>query len=108
MKKMVIEVSKDNFKKEVGESKIPVIIDFWAEWCGPCQMMKPVFEELSEVYKGKLKFAKVNVDEEGELASNYSVRGIPCLVIVNKGKEVDRIIGFMPKNELKRKIDKII
>jgi len=105
---MVTIVNGENFKKEVVQSKTPVIIDFYASWCGPCQMMSPVFEGLSEKYNGKLKFVKVNTDEDPELASEYGVQGIPCLIIVNKGKEVDRIIGYMNENSLKNNIDNIL
>ena len=101
-------LNKDNFQKEVVESEIPVIIDFWAEWCGPCKMMAPLFEELSKEYEGKLKFAKLNTDENQELAIKYNITGIPCLAITKKGKEVDRIVGFGPKSYVKQKIDEIL
>lgn len=104
----VKEINKSNFRKEVAESKIPVIIDFWAPWCGPCKMMGPVFEELSRDFEGKLAFAKVNVDEENELANQFTVQGIPCLILTKKGKEVDRIVGFMQKDSLKEKIKEIL
>ena len=105
---MVTELTETNFKKEVEESKIPVIIDFFADWCGPCQMMKPVFEKISKEYEGKLKFAKVNTEESPELAQKFAIQGIPCLVIAKKGKEVDRIVGFMSEAALKQKINEII
>ena len=104
----VIEVNSENFEKEVKNSDFPVIIDFYADWCGPCQMMKPVFEALSKDYKGKLKFAKLNTDESPDIAEEFNVEGIPCLVIIKNGKEVDRIIGFNSQTMLKQKIDKII
>jgi thioredoxin 1 len=105
---MVNDVNNDNFKKEVLESKIPVIVDFWAAWCGPCKMMGPVFEDLSKDYKGKLKFAKINVEEEEDIASENDIMGIPCLIVFNKGKEIDRITGFLQKDQLKQKIDEIL
>jgi thioredoxin 1 len=105
---MVIELEDNNFKKEVEESKIPVIIDFFADWCGPCQMMKPVFEKISKEYKGKLKFAKVNTEDNPQLAEKFEIQGIPCLIIAKKGKEVDRIVGFMSEASLKQKINDIL
>ncbi len=105
---MVLELNKDSFENEVIKSKTPVIVDFWAEWCGPCKMMGPVFEEVSKEYAGKLEFAKVNVDEQGELAEKNNVMGIPCLIIFNKGKEVDRIVGFNPKDMFKIKVNEIL
>ncbi len=105
---MVLEINNENFESEVKQSDIPVIVDFWAEWCGPCKMMAPVFEQLSSDFEGKLKFAKVNVDDNREVASQFGVRGIPCLVVVNKGSEVDRITGYAPKDVLKQKIEDIL
>jgi thioredoxin 1 len=105
---MVTEINSDNFKKEVEESKTLVLIDFFADWCGPCQMMKPVFEKISKEYEGKLKFAKVNTENSPELAEKFDIQGIPCLVIAKKGKEVDRIVGFMSEESLKQKINEIL
>lgn len=105
---MVIELNSNNFEKEAEKSKIPVIIDFFADWCGPCQMMKPVFEKISKSYEGKLKFAKVNTENNPELATRFEVQGIPCLIITKKGKEVDRIVGYHEEDELKEKINEIL
>jgi thioredoxin len=105
---MVLEITEDNFNKEVEKSKIPVIIDFFADWCSPCQMMKPVFESASLGYKDKLKFAKVNTEIYPELAQRFDISGIPCFIIVKNGEEIDRIIGYKPEAELKKAIDSIL
>jgi len=102
------EITKENFDKEVKQAETPVIVDFWASWCGPCMVMGPVFEELSKEYEGKLKFAKLNVEQNQEMAVQFGVRGIPCLIIFNKGEEVDRIVGSMEKEALKEKIEAIL
>lgn len=103
-----IKITKENFKKEIIESEIPVIVDFWASWCGPCQMMGPLFEELSEEFEGKLKFAKVSTEEEPEIAGSFGIQGIPSLSIVKGNQEIDRIVGFMPKETLRETIDKVL
>ena len=92
-----ITVTKDNFGAEVVNSDIPVIIDFWAEWCVPCKMIGPVLAEISEEYKGKLKIAKVNVDEAGELASEYNIISIPTLLVFNKGEVVKQQVGAVSR-----------
>ena len=105
---MVTALNENNFEDEVVKSDIPVIVDFWAEWCMPCKMMGPVFEEVSADYSRKLKFAKLNVEDNGELADRFQIRGIPCLIVLDHGKEVDRIVGLVPKEQLKVKIDEIL
>lgn len=105
---MVLEITKDNYDAEVVNSDLPVIVDFWAEWCGPCKMMAPVFEKVSANYEGKLKFAKLDTQAEPELTQNFSIQGIPCLIVIKDGKEVDRIVGFHPEPQLKSAIDSIV
>jgi len=105
--KMVLEVSEENFEQEVLKSDKPVIVDFWAAWCGPCKMIAPVFEKLAGQMKN-IKFAKLNVDDNTGLAQQNSVLGIPCMIVYKNGEEVDRIVGFLPEAQLKAKIEAII
>jgi thioredoxin 1 len=101
---MEINANDKNFKKEVLESNLPVLVDFWAQWCGPCRMVGPVIEEIAKEYKGKLKVCKLNVDEAPETAANYGIMSIPTLAIFKKGKIVDKIVGALPKTELEAAI----
>lgn len=101
-------ITKENFEKEVLKSEVPVLIDFWAEWCPPCKMMMPVIEELSKEYEKKVKIGKVNVDEENELAEKYMVMSIPTFLFINKGKVVDKIVGAVPKAILIEKLNKLL
>lgn len=91
-----------DFKDKTSKGK--VVVDFWAEWCGPCKMIAPIFEELSKEMKG-ITFAKLNVDEDGEIAAEAGVRGIPTMILYKDGEEVSRIVGFLPKQELKSKLE---
>ena len=90
-------LTSDNFKTEVLESEIPVLVDFWASWCGPCRMLGPVIAELAEEYEGKVKVGKVNVDEEEELAMEYNVQSIPTVLLFKGGEVVEQSLGFKPK-----------
>lgn len=102
---MEYRFTKDSFEKEVLESKEPVLIDFYADWCGPCKMMAPVVEKLAEKYEGKVKVGKVNSDDEPELAQMFQVMSIPNFVIIKDGKVVDRVIGAVPQKALEEKLD---
>jgi thioredoxin 1 len=106
--KNLINVTDDSFQKDVLESEIPAFVDFWASWCGPCRMIGPVFEELSNEYAGKVKFAKINVDENPKTPSNYGVRGIPTLIMFKGGKAVDQIVGAVPKGQLDGAVKKVL
>lgn len=97
---MEIEVTKDNFATEVLESDVPVLVDFWADWCMPCKMVAPVLEDMSKEYAGKAKIAKVDVDSQSELAAEHEVVSIPTLVVFSGGKAVDRHIGAAPRDTL--------
>lgn len=102
---MVMELTGTSFDEHVIKGKKPVIVDFWAAWCGPCKMLSPILEDIEPEYKGKLQFAKLNVDENETISREYGIMSIPCLVIFSHGKEVDRIVGLMPKPQLKKLID---
>ncbi len=97
-----MKITSENFNKEVMESEIPVLIDFWAEWCTPCKMMSKVVEELEEELKGTIKVGKVNVDEETKLATKYGIMSIPTFMIFKNGEVVQTKIGMQDKEELKR------
>ena len=104
----LVVVTDATFQKEVLECEQPTIVDFWASWCGPCRMIAPVFEELSSRYSGKVKFAKVNVDENPKIPANYGVRGIPTLIMFKGGKVVDQVVGAVPKNQLENIVKKVL
>ena len=103
---MITEITTENFSQEVETSKLPVLLDFWASWCGPCRMLSPVVDELAEQYDGKVKFGKVNVDEQPRLAMNYNVQSIPTLLFFKDGKPVDTSIGVVPKSQIEALISK--
>ena len=98
-------VDDTSFDQIVLQSKIPVLVDFWAEWCGPCRMVSPIVEELAEEYEGKISFAKLDVDQNPRTASKYGIMSIPTLLIFKDGNPVSNIVGFRPKAELKRHLD---
>jgi len=101
-------VGQDKFQKSVLQSKSPILVDFWANWCAPCLAAGPVLEELAGEYAGKIEFAKVNVDENGHLASKYGIAAIPTMLIFKGGQPVEQITGFKPKKELKKVLDGVL
>ena len=102
------DVTEATFEAEVLKSALPVLVDFWAPWCGPCRSVAPIVEELAGEYAGKVKFAKVNTDENGPLANRLAIRGIPALLFYKDGKEANRVIGYAPKAELKKHLDTLV
>lgn len=95
-----ITITTENFEEEVVKSEIPVLIDFWATWCGPCKMIAPTVEEIAEEYEGKIKVGKVNVDEEGQLTEAFGISSIPTLVLMKDGKTADMMVGLRSKSEI--------
>ena len=104
----VMELSESNFEQEVAKSPMPVLVDLWAAWCGPCRMIAPVVEELAGTYQGKMKMGKLNVDDYPQVAAQFRIMNIPTLLLFKGGKEVDRIVGVVPKEELTRRLEKVI
>lgn len=101
----VIHLNADNFKEEVENSSIPVLIDFWASWCGPCKMIAPVIDQLADEFDGKAKITKLNVDDNRELASQFKVMSIPTLLIFKNGAVVNQAVGARPKGEIEKMIN---
>ncbi len=104
----VAQVTDSTFKQEVLESEIPVLVDFWAPWCGPCKMVAPIVDEVAVQYNGKLKVVKINTDESPSIASQYSIRSIPTLMIFKQGQQVDTVVGAVPKTTLDKTLEKYI
>ena len=103
----IINLTQDNFAKEVLESPTPVLVDFWAEWCGPCKMIAPVLDELADEYDGKVRIGKVNIDNEQGLAAEYGMRAIPTLLLFQNGQVAEQIVGLKSKRDLKNSFDKV-
>ncbi|MFH1127921.1 MAG: thioredoxin [Candidatus Omnitrophota bacterium] len=104
----VLHLTAANFKDNVLNSDLPVLVDFWAPWCGPCKMILPVIEELAKEFEKKIKFGKINIDEDAKIATTYGVMSIPTLIFFKKGKPVNQAVGALGKAELKKKITEII
>lgn len=104
----VISITLDSWDKEVLQSPNLVMVDFWATWCSPCKLISPIVEELAKEYEGKIKFFKLNTDENPDIASRYKIRGIPTLMFFKNGQIVDQIVGVVPKTQLKAKLDSLL
>ncbi|MBM3118871.1 MAG: thioredoxin [Chloroflexi bacterium] len=108
MSENITTVDQDSFEKAVLESQTPVLVDFWAPWCGPCRAVAPIVEELAKEYKGKVEFAKLNVDESPFVASKYGVMSIPTLMLFKGGKPMQHAVGLQPKEQLKKMLDRVL
>jgi len=103
-----VELTDRNFKNEVLDSKLPVLVDFWAEWCAPCRMVAPVVEKIAQEYAGKLKVGKLNVDDNSETAQQYGIQGIPTLILFKEGQPATQMVGFQSEQKLKSAIDSVL
>ena len=108
MSQYVAEVNDGTFERDVTGSDVPVVLDFWAEWCPPCRALAPTFEELAKEYGGRVRFLKLNVDENSEVPQRFGIKGIPTLVFFDGGREVERMVGAASKGALARVIDKYV
>ena len=105
---MAYKFTDDNFKTDAIESSIPVVVDFYADWCGPCKMMAPVIDELANDYEGKVRIGKLNTDENRGIASKYNVMSIPTILFIKDGQVVDQVVGAVPKTALEQKINSML
>ena len=103
----IVTLTVENFDQEVLKSTTPVLVDFWAEWCGPCKMVAPILDELATEYDGKVKIGKVNIDDHQSLASEYGIRAIPTLLLFKAGQVADQIVGLRSKRDFKAKLDRV-
>jgi thioredoxin 1 len=101
---LIVTLTQDNFAQQVSQSSTPVLVDFWAEWCGPCKMIAPLLDELADEYQGKVKIG--NIDEQQSLATQYGIRAIPTLLLINKGQVAEQMVGAKSKRDLKASLDR--
>jgi len=104
----IITLTSDNFQKEVIKSPSPVLVDFWAEWCGPCKMIAPILDELADEYSGRVHIGKVDIDQHQALAAEYGVRAIPTLLLFQNGQVAEQIVGLRSKRDLRASFDKLV
>ena len=104
----LLHFTDHNFKKEVLESELPVLVDFWATWCGPCKMITPIVEELAKEYKHRIKIGKIDVEENPRTASHYGIMSIPTLIFLKNGQVMEQLVGVIAKTELKKKIEEYL
>src|SRR5438552_10152042 len=103
----IVSLTQENFSNDVLQSPTPVLVDFWAEWCGPCKMVAPILDELAEEYEGRIKIGKVNIDEQQGLAAEYGIRAIPTLLLFHQGQVAEQIVGLKSKRDLKASLDQV-
>ncbi|HEV2209309.1 MAG TPA: thioredoxin [Verrucomicrobiae bacterium] len=103
----IVALTQENFAKEVLESTQPILVDFWAEWCGPCKMLAPILDELAQEYNGRIRIGKVNIDESQQLAAEYGIHSIPTLLLFRNGQVADQIVGARSKRDLKASFDRV-
>jgi len=104
---LIVTLTQENFAQKVLQSQTPVLVEFWAEWCGPCKMIAPLLDELADEYQGKVSIGKVNIDEQQALATQYGIRAIPTLLLINKGQVAEQMVGAKNKRDLKASLDRI-
>jgi thioredoxin 1 len=104
---LIVTLTQENFESEALKSGTPVLVDFWAEWCGPCKMIAPVLDELADEYQGKVKIGKVNVDEHQDLAAQFRVSAIPTLLLIKNGQVAEQMVGAKSKRDLKASLDRV-
>ena len=102
------EVTDQSFEQDVLQAEVPVLVDFWAEWCGPCKMLAPTVEKVANEYEGKAKFVKLNIDDNNQVAQQYGIKGIPTLILFKDGSEADRTVGLTTKDNISRMIDRVL